>query len=617
MSCPGIPINSDISGPGVRISLYIQSLLTVILVRASPEDAPGAYWSMTATALGLIITTLVTGLLEKISLLDAIVVTYVLILPIVASAFGVADIAAAKQLPNQPTTLRRAYSPLLIIANWLRSALTYAFTLFVWAKAPSFGSGPPECDQATKLIFFGAALPALGSGRVLNLVGWGILASLFMWRTVRGGMTLMAAFRGLFSDDVMVKPKTPPKNELNLETTDTYNYVTGEKGHEERAYRPAQVFHEMLQGMMNQILGWAPRAGTGRWYHTYGQVILAMAISIWAIAMTELELKRNVLEGDINKEWGFGQFLPLILTISPVLALYEAALKKRARGELESSKRNLRFCIVGAHGLKRPRTEIDHLTEDQIADLIESGQMTENTIKAIRAPSPFAVLTVDGKDLYTTYDLIETTSPEWRETFDTGVSDTSTIVVRVFDLKCMDRGWPSLIGYTTILPFSMLPPGPAAVVLAPPTIPRAQITAPEGDDTGEEVAPTDEEGAVEGDSEGAKGAMKEGIDQIQETSSIGGGVTEASADWFGAGSSTVVRLFPLVRDREVVPGMSVEFSISSDTSRPPPISNIPGQYLGIKKVNQKRNVSLVKWRGKTVRGHRKVVLTETHQLDND
>ncbi|KAF8814223.1 hypothetical protein BYT27DRAFT_7250264 [Phlegmacium glaucopus] len=36
------------SGPGVRIALYLQPILSVFLVRFSPPDAPGAYWSMTS-----------------------------------------------------------------------------------------------------------------------------------------------------------------------------------------------------------------------------------------------------------------------------------------------------------------------------------------------------------------------------------------------------------------------------------------------------------------------------------------------------------------------------------------------------------------------------------------
>lgn len=82
-------------GPGVRIALYLQSLLSgalysysracsysqdvakaVLLVRFSPRDAPGAYWSMTSTAFSLIISSIVTSVKNEISLLDAIVVVY-------------------------------------------------------------------------------------------------------------------------------------------------------------------------------------------------------------------------------------------------------------------------------------------------------------------------------------------------------------------------------------------------------------------------------------------------------------------------------------------------------------------------------------------------------------
>ena len=50
--------------------------LSVLLVRFSPRDAPGAYWSMTSTAFSLIISSIVTSSKNEISLLDAIVVVY-------------------------------------------------------------------------------------------------------------------------------------------------------------------------------------------------------------------------------------------------------------------------------------------------------------------------------------------------------------------------------------------------------------------------------------------------------------------------------------------------------------------------------------------------------------
>ena len=65
-----------LSGPGVRIALYLQSLLSIVLIRYSPADAPGAYWCMTSTALSLVISAIITSIHRSISLLDAIVVVY-------------------------------------------------------------------------------------------------------------------------------------------------------------------------------------------------------------------------------------------------------------------------------------------------------------------------------------------------------------------------------------------------------------------------------------------------------------------------------------------------------------------------------------------------------------
>ena len=66
----------NLLGPGVRIALYLQSLLSIVLIRYSPADASGAYWGMTSTALSLVISAIITSMKRSISLLDAIVVVY-------------------------------------------------------------------------------------------------------------------------------------------------------------------------------------------------------------------------------------------------------------------------------------------------------------------------------------------------------------------------------------------------------------------------------------------------------------------------------------------------------------------------------------------------------------
>ena len=89
-------------------------------------------------------------------------------------------------------------------------------------------------QRGYQLIFFGTSLPALGSGRVLNLVGWGLLTLLFWYRSIRGFGTILLAFKALFSPSAgqtLLKPKRPVENEVHLEAVDTYNYGTGAHTH--------------------------------------------------------------------------------------------------------------------------------------------------------------------------------------------------------------------------------------------------------------------------------------------------------------------------------------------------------------------------------------------------
>lgn len=125
---------------------------------------------------------------------------------------------------------RSVHSPLLIIANWTRSAFTYAFAIYVWVTAPTFGY-QPECNPETRLVFFGASLPALGSGRILNLIIWGIFSLLFLYRSITGSRTIYVAFLALFSaraGQALLKPKQPPRKEVHREIVTRFNWATRE-----------------------------------------------------------------------------------------------------------------------------------------------------------------------------------------------------------------------------------------------------------------------------------------------------------------------------------------------------------------------------------------------------
>jgi len=157
-------------------------------------------------------------------------------------------------------------------------------------------------------------------------------------------------------------------------------------------------------------------------------------------------------------------------------------------------------------------------------------------VEATKAPSPFAVITIDERDIYVTYDQQDTHNPDWEESFDVEVGDLSTVVVRIFDLKCMDAGRPSLIGYTTLLPFSVLPP------------PSVEAVGP---------------------------------------------VTQADA-------APAVHVFQLVRDGVTLQESTVSITLSMDTDGPLPPPKLPPRFKGLKGTRHDRRVGIIKFRGKRI-----------------
>ncbi|TDL27133.1 hypothetical protein BD410DRAFT_895025 [Rickenella mellea] len=542
-----IPVNSDIAGPGVRIALYLQSALSVILIRYSPRDAPGTYWAMTSMSFALIVTSFAS--IQSISLLDAIIVVYLLVLPILASAFGLSRITNSSS-----SNTRRMFSPLLIVANWMRSALTYIFAIYVWSNAATFGSAP-ECNPMTNVIFFGASLSALRAGRILNLTFWILLAVLFVYRTLKGFRTLCIATLAMFSPRArqwLIKPMKP-NNRIHIETKTKTNYRTGHKATTEKDYRPKQVFHEIIQGMTSQILG---RIGKqGGWYQKYGQVALGSFLGLWAIVMTELELVLN--NAQRPSQWGFGQILPMILTIAPLFSLFEWMLASRSSGPSERV-RKVRITVKEATGLKRPQCEVDEFPE-----IYTTPKFTERHLEKIRKPSPFAAITLDDRDVFVTYEQDHANDPDWGESFDLEVTDLSTVVIRVYDLKCIDRGWPALIGYTVLLPFSILPPGDESPLL--PT-------------TGGEAGSADGSGI--------------------ETPQV---IMEETAT------------FPLTRKGQIVPDHNLTISLSTNTATPLPEPKLPQKYRGLQRTVRETKINYLKICGMTF-GSKERTTTEIYEL---
>jgi len=100
----------------------------------------------------------------------------------------------------------------------------------------------------------------------------------------------------------------------------------------------------------------------------------------------------------------------MVLTISPLFSLYEYVLSQRSSGAI-SKPRLLRFRIKGAHGLQRPSCEVDSFPQALI------DRLGEEDIQARRAPTAFAVISVNEREQYTTFEKKDMRNPNWDESF--------------------------------------------------------------------------------------------------------------------------------------------------------------------------------------------------------
>ncbi|KAJ3557932.1 hypothetical protein NM688_g1206 [Phlebia brevispora] len=136
--------DTDISGIGVRVAFYLQSIILLMLVSLAPEEAPGVFWTLTSMVSGLMIVACISAVNGSLSFYNAnIVSTYRTVeslqnIPPSASretcrtALSDGDI-----LPN-PNAIRGDYDDLSVVS--------------IMAAAYHFGPNP-ECIPLIKFYF--------------------------------------------------------------------------------------------------------------------------------------------------------------------------------------------------------------------------------------------------------------------------------------------------------------------------------------------------------------------------------------------------------------------------------------------------------------------------------
>ena len=127
------------------------------------EHLLGSSWVALFTFVALMVSAIAQAANHSISLYNTIIVLYLCYLHLSCQCV-LFFLSIPKKTMGPGATARFAVNALFLLPLWFWSS----FGFYVWVQARTFGS-QPECNAVTKVIFFGRALSATGSGRVVCL----------------------------------------------------------------------------------------------------------------------------------------------------------------------------------------------------------------------------------------------------------------------------------------------------------------------------------------------------------------------------------------------------------------------------------------------------------------
>ncbi|KAJ7923220.1 hypothetical protein B0H13DRAFT_2267160, partial [Mycena leptocephala] len=154
--------NPDISGVGVRISFYVQTIILVFWAERSPEEALNSGWTLLGTSFALVASALWTAVRNQLPLYQAIIVTDLVWLFSLSTLF---TLRTYDQKPRGSRTIQ--------YAAILQTYISMSSILYLWVRAPALESEGHK-GQTVFVVYF-LSTHATGKGRIIALVSTAIL----------------------------------------------------------------------------------------------------------------------------------------------------------------------------------------------------------------------------------------------------------------------------------------------------------------------------------------------------------------------------------------------------------------------------------------------------------
>jgi hypothetical protein len=241
-TCPGIKVDPDIAGIGVRTAFYVQSFCAVYAASLPGSDIRGSFWTLTATSLAVLLYTVIQSGMHTLTLHNAILVSYFCVLnsfaslcayillpaPFRGSLFGfwrpndsrynlesIVPASSSSSIKSGGKYSRledeldeHEYVPETEVPLGLRIAMlirykpcsiplalqfiaVYIYAFYIWSNASTFGN-QPACNAVTRFIFFGISYKVTQGGRIIALSSLSVLFSTVALPAVFAGWSVLA-----------------------------------------------------------------------------------------------------------------------------------------------------------------------------------------------------------------------------------------------------------------------------------------------------------------------------------------------------------------------------------------------------------------------------------------
>ncbi|KAJ7633786.1 hypothetical protein DFH06DRAFT_1221673 [Mycena polygramma] len=323
-SSGGPPLNTDISGIGVRMSFYLQTVfLGCLSARStSPEDVAGALYTLLATNTGMAVTALILGFRSRpeISLHDALVVFYLLYISWVTVYFS---LPANARFPGRVK--------LLHLCSVIQSCILFAFAFSMLGTATIFGSSP-ECNHNAVVVIF-RPFPALEVGRILFLILTALVFVLYGFIIYKDWKNSFKKLGGRMARGLT---KKKPAEDTGI---DDHHRAESASATDPAVRSAPEHENPTIPTLNPQGYNYIPPSQRKKTYQYNVDekvvVNILVVLVLWALAVmnTELLIRWNhfAVSDDSQSPWQFGQILPMFLVVLPLISLVNAFMENGFR----------------------------------------------------------------------------------------------------------------------------------------------------------------------------------------------------------------------------------------------------------------------------------------------